>query len=73
MVIINQLDNNNFVRLYKQGEFMFEWRDNIISDIKFVRIIGDQKFTFENEKLISTEIMSVKGYLFRYRFCFNRK
>lgn len=45
---------------------MFEYKEFKISDIKFIRTIQDQRYTFENNKLISTEILSVDGNVFIY-------
>lgn len=59
IVIINQTDNTNFVKLYRNGDLMLEWKDIKISETSFTRILFDQKFTFENDRLISTEILSV--------------
>lgn len=58
IAVIKQINNENFVRIYRKGELMFEYKEIKISDIKFIRIISDQRFTFENNKLISTEILS---------------
>ncbi len=61
IVVINQINNENFVRIFRKGVHMFEYKEIKISDIRFIRIIRDQKFTFENSKLISTEILSTAG------------
>ena len=60
ILIINQLDNDNFIRLYRKGELMFEFKDSKINERTFIRTISDQKFTFENGKLIGTEIWVVQ-------------
>jgi hypothetical protein len=66
VVIIIQKDNTNFVKLFRKGELMFEYKDIIISDISFSRTISDQKYTFEKNKLISTEILNTSGSVIIY-------
>jgi hypothetical protein len=46
VVIIIQKDNTNFVKLFRKGELMFEYKDIIISEISFTRTISDQRYTF---------------------------
>jgi hypothetical protein len=58
IAVINRINNENFVKIFRKGELMFEYKEIKISDIKFIRTIFDQRFTFENNKLISTEILS---------------
>ena len=57
VVIIQQIDDNNFVRFFRKGEFIFEFKDSKISDSSFTRTISDIRFNFKNSKLISTEIL----------------
>ena len=40
---------------------MFEYKEFKISEFRFIRTIQDQRYTFENNKLISTEILSASG------------
>jgi len=56
--VILEKQNENFIKVFKKGELMFEFTDVKISDIKFIRTIQDQRYTFENYKLISTEILN---------------
>jgi hypothetical protein len=58
VVIIKQMDNENFVKFFRKGDLMFEFKDIKKSDNRFVRTIQDQRYTFENNKLISTEILT---------------
>src|ERR1700761_3509858 len=58
IAVVEQINNENLVRIFRKGELKFEYKEIKISDIKFIRIISDQKYTFENNKLISTEILS---------------
>lgn len=66
IAVINQINNENFVKIFRRGELMFEYKEIKISDIKFIRTISDQRFTFENNKLISTEILSTASSIMIY-------
>ena len=57
IISIRQIDNNNFVKFFRKGEFIFEFKDSKISENTFIRTILDQKYTFKDNKLISTEIL----------------
>jgi len=59
ILVIKVLDNENFIRFFRRGELTIEFTDKKISDIKFTRTISDQRFTFEKNKLISTEILGL--------------
>jgi hypothetical protein len=63
ILIINERENENFIRLFRKGEFIFEFKDLKIDNNSFIRTILDQKYTFKNSKLISTEIISAHGYI----------
>ena len=43
-----------------------EFKDVRKSDISFIRTISDQRYTFEKNKLISTEILSTSSNVFIY-------
>jgi hypothetical protein len=66
ILIINEKDNENFIKLFRKGEFVFEFKDLKISENSFARFIQDQKYTFKNSKLVSTEILSVYGNILIY-------
>jgi hypothetical protein len=59
VAVIKKINNENFVKIFRKGELMFEYKEIKISDIKFIRTISDLRFTFENSKLISTEILTL--------------
>jgi hypothetical protein len=59
VVIIKEYDNENYIKFFRKGELIFEYKDSKISDNTFIRTILDKKYTFKNTKLISTEILSV--------------
>ena len=66
VVVISQKQNENFVKFFRKGELMFEFKDVRKSDISFIRTISDQRYTFEKNKLISTEILSTSSNVFIY-------
>nr|YP_010384620.1 DNA polymerase [Russula rosea]UHA57019.1 DNA polymerase [Russula rosea] len=45
---------------------MFEFKDVKVSENTFIRTIQDQRYTFENNKLISTEILSTASSVIIY-------
>jgi hypothetical protein len=59
ILVIKVSNNENFIRFFRKGDLMIEFTDKKISDIKFTRTISDQRFTFEKNKLISTEILGL--------------
>lgn len=54
IAIIKETDNENFVKIFRKGELMFEYKDSKISENIFSRTILDQKYTFRDNKLVST-------------------
>jgi len=58
IAVITNINNENFVKIFRKGELMFEYKEFKISNIKFIRTIQNQRYTFENYKLISTEILN---------------
>jgi hypothetical protein len=66
ILVIKVSNNENFIKFFRKGELMIEFVDKKISDISFSRTISDQRFTFEKNKLISTEILSASGNVFIY-------
>jgi DNA polymerase family B len=58
ILVIKVVDNENFIRFFRRGNLMLEFVDKKITEKMFTRTISDQRFTFENNKLITTEILS---------------
>jgi hypothetical protein len=56
IVLITQNNDENQVKLFKEGKFMFEYLDIKQNEIKFVRNLNNEIFTFRNNKLISRKI-----------------
>jgi|SRR5580658_5679905 hypothetical protein len=59
ILVIKVVDNNNFIRLFRKGDLVLEFTDSKVNETIFTRTISDQRFTFENNKLITTEILGV--------------
>jgi hypothetical protein len=56
VIVIKEIHNDNFVKFFRKGELLFEFKDSKITDNRFSRTILDQKYTFFNGRLVSTEI-----------------
>lgn len=63
VIVIRATENENLIKLYRKGDFMFEFTDTKVNNEKFTRVIFDQRFTFEKNKLISTEILNGDEYV----------
>jgi hypothetical protein len=62
VAVINHYDKENFIRIFKNGDLVLEFRDKFISENSFIRVLNDTKlFLFENDKLISTQISNASG------------
>lgn len=55
VVLINQYDEFNQIKLFKEGDLMIEYKDHKTSDSKFIRTLDNKKFTFKNNKLTHIE------------------
>jgi hypothetical protein len=44
-------DKINYIKFFKNGKLIFEWKDIYIDENTFIREIGKNKFTFVNEDL----------------------
>jgi hypothetical protein len=58
VAVINHYEKENFVRIFRNGDLVLEFRDKFINETSFIRYINDTRFSFENDKLISTQILS---------------
>lgn len=59
VLIIKKLENENYVKFFRKGELIFEFKDRKISENCFNRTILDQIYTFKNNKLVLTQIINV--------------
>jgi hypothetical protein len=63
ILVINQYDKENYIKLFKNGDLVLEFKDSLKSDNSFTRLINDTKFTFVNERIVRTEIISAQGLI----------
>lgn len=61
IAVINHYEKENFIRIFKNGDLALEFRDKFINENSFIRTINDTRFSFENDKLISTQINNASG------------
>ena len=61
VAVINHYDKENFVRIFKNGDLVLEFRDKFVSETSFIRTLNDTKFLFDNDRLISTQIINALG------------
>jgi hypothetical protein len=57
LALITKFDSHNQVKLYSNGELIFEYKDHKIDDDSFIRTIEGNKFTFKENKLINKIIL----------------
>jgi hypothetical protein len=55
LALITANDLYNHIKFYREGNFIFEYKDHKIDDSTFVRSIANKKFTFKNGKIISID------------------
>lgn len=58
IAVINHYEKENFIRIFKNGDLVLEFKDKFINENSFIRTINDTKFLFENDKLVSTQILN---------------
>ena len=51
VAIINQHKELNSIKLFKEGDLIFDYKDIKINDSTFVRNLENKKFTFKNNAL----------------------
>jgi hypothetical protein len=61
IAIIQQYENENYIKFIKNGVLIFEFKDRRIDDSTFSRQINNLKFTFVNSVLERTEIIGENG------------
>ena len=52
VVLLKQYDLFNHIKLFREGNFMFEYKDHKIDDSTFTRSLQNKKFTYKNNILI---------------------
>lgn len=48
IALITQYDELNHIKLFKEGDFIFEYKDVKTNDDIFIRSLNNKKFTFKN-------------------------
>jgi len=55
-ITINKSDDNNDIEFFKNGNSLIKFQDQIISENKFIRVIDNKKYYFENgEQFVMTK------------------
>jgi len=69
VAIINQHKELNSIKLFKEGDLIFEYKDIKINDNSFIRDLENKNFTFKNNVLIE---FSTKTLMNRLNLLFNQ-
>jgi len=64
ILILTQKGLTNHIKLYKEGDFRFEYSDQKLSHNSFSRIIDSTKFTFRDNKLVQSIVRTLILILF---------
>lgn len=64
ILILTQKGLTNHIKLYKEGDFRFEYSDQKLSHNSFSRIIDSTKFTFRENKLVQSIVRTLILILF---------
>jgi hypothetical protein len=51
IALIHHFDELNHVKIFKEGDFLLEYKDHITNENTFVRSLNNKKFTFINNEL----------------------
>lgn len=52
VILLQQYSLFNSIKLFREGDFMFEYKDHKIDDSTFIRSLQNKKFTYKNNNLI---------------------
>jgi hypothetical protein len=55
LVLLKENKEFNHIKLFREGDFIFEYKDHKQGENVFIRAINDIRFTFENSQLITSE------------------
>ena len=53
IALIHEFEKINKVKIFKEGDLIFEYSDHKLEDGTFIRVIDNKKFRFENNELKS--------------------
>lgn len=51
IALIFEYELFNHIKLFREGDFIFEYNDHKIDELTFVRSLNNKKFTFKNNEL----------------------
>ena len=71
IVLLKQYDLFNSIKLFREGNFMFEYKDHKINDSTFIRSLQNKKFTFKNNNLIELSKILALIFICYYIIVFN--
>jgi hypothetical protein len=57
IALITEYNELNHIKLFREGDFVLEYRDHKTSENLFVRTLNNKKYTFKDTKLIETTIV----------------
>jgi hypothetical protein len=66
IALITQFEDLNEIKFFKEGDLVFIYRDHKIDENTFVRSLENKKFTFNNNKLVDTQISIIRGKINLY-------
>jgi hypothetical protein len=52
LVIINEFEDFNEVKFFKEGTLIYEYKDHKLNDNTFIRTLNNNKFTYKDGELI---------------------
>jgi DNA polymerase type B, organellar and viral len=61
IALITQFEDFNEVKFFKEGDLVFIYKDHKIDENTFIRSLENKKFTFNNNKLVDTQILIIRG------------
>lgn len=64
IALITQFDDLNNIKIFKEGDFLFEYSDHRINDNNFIRSLFNKKFSFENNELVKITTDKVLNAVF---------
>ena len=66
ILILNKDGLTNHIKIFKEGEFRFEYKDYKLSNNSFTRTIDSTRFTFKNNVLIQSIVRALIVILIFY-------
>ena len=52
ILVINSLDNKNFIKYFKNGKLVYEWTDYLKGDNSLIREIGKTTILWKDNEII---------------------